>query len=103
MRDKTIYILARNNNKEIPDKIGSKVKYNKRGEEDYAENGWRHQGVRWRINSHTQQTGAGLRHVENGGADGIGQWTPTGAELTEQWMDGWNYNKAIQCERWNTR
>ena len=32
----------------------------------------RHQGVGWRRNSHTHQEGAGSRHVENGGADGIG-------------------------------
>lgn len=39
-----------------------------RGEEDCVANGWT---FGWRKNSHTQQEGAGSRHVENGVEDYI--------------------------------
>jgi len=46
----------------------------------------RHQRMVRRRNPHTKQKGAGTRHVENGGEDGIGHLRALSP--LEQWMDG---------------
>ena len=54
----------------------------------------RHQGMVWRRNPRTQQEGAGSRHVENGGEDGIEHlWAPS--PWSNGWMDGYRYQAPL--------